>query len=50
MNEKIITLRQAKAEAKEMYYCTDAKELGWTLKEYIQDYIEALEMDGYIIK
>ena len=47
-NEKIITRKQA--EAKKIFKSSDASEMGWTLKEFINDYIESLKADGYIVK
>jgi len=49
-NEKIITRKQAEAEAKKIFKSSDASEMGWTLKEFINDYIESLKADGYIVK
>ena len=43
-----ITKKQATAEAKEIYKFSDAAEMGWTLKEFTEDYINALKEDGYI--
>lgn len=47
--EKIITKKQAIAEAKACYH-DDCLENGWTLKQWIKDYLRALEEDGYKIK
>lgn len=46
--KETVTKKQAIAEAKEIYRYSDAAEMGWTLKEFIEDYINALKEDGYI--
>lgn len=47
--EKTMTKKQAIAEAKATYH-DDCLENGWTLKQWIEDFIEALKEDGYEIK
>ena len=40
-------MKQAKKQAKIAYIASDSE---GTLKEFTEDYIEALQNDGYIIK
>lgn len=44
-----ITKKQAIAEATKAYKYSDAAEMGWTLKEFIKDFINGLKEDGYKI-
>lgn len=46
--KKTISKKQVIAEAKAIYN-DDCLENGWTLKEWIEDYIKAMEEDGYIV-
>ncbi len=51
MAEKIITLKDAKAEAKEMYWAIDMDDKSaQDCKDFIDEYINSLKADGYVIK
>ena len=41
-----ISKKQAIAEATEVYKYSDAAEMGWTLKEFSEDFINALKEEG----
>ena len=48
--QKIISLKQAIAEARKFYKITDCEHSREDEKSYIQNFLQALEDDGYTIK
>ena len=48
--QKIISRKQAIAEARKFYKITDCEHSREDEESYIQDFLQALEDDGYTIK
>ena len=48
--QKVISRKQAIMEARKFYKITDCEHSRADEKSYIQDFLQALEDDGYIIK
>lgn len=47
MEAKILSKKEVVKEAKENWKCLGTE---WTQKEYVEDLLQALEDDGYILK